>query len=195
MEDDTTMTHHLLGLATKNLEATHKKFQDGARRLKTSPEAMATTFCLLVVTPGWYFGCQVGDGTIVTRRRGAPDYATLLQPTKGDHANETTLFPQNIAKQTSEGWIMDTSHLSLRFERESLDFFCLSTDGIDTVAFLKPQWQPSSGFFKPLEDHARETTSRRKLTQDLHQFLKSSSLRRRSDDDRTMVIGCHKEPT
>ncbi len=163
---------------TKALLTIQEKQRKIARQYKTTPESFSTTLLFILLTPTSYFAAQVGDGAILLRGHKKEKYSLAFTPLKGKHINETYFIP-----------LKNFNSIQSIFMKEPIDFCLLATDGIENVAFNMATWEPSEGFFKPLEDHARKMISQKDLERDLLKFLRAQKMQIKNQDDKTVLMG------
>ena len=137
-------------------------------------EAYGTTL-LGIATNGARTGVvQIGDGVIVA----GPDWRLLLEPQRGEYANEATFL-------TCAGW---KDALQVRVIDAPLDTVVLMTDGLEEVTILNSG--PHADFFTFVRcalANAETTGEDRALSERLRQLLDGPSVRSRTHDDTTLI--------
>ena len=80
------------------------------------------------------------------------------------------------------------AHLSLR-HAEAPDEIALFTDGLQTLVLSFSEKRAHAGFFRPLFDALRQSGDEVPgFSAHLETFLSRDDIRRRSDDDKTLVL-------
>ncbi|QDV74919.1 PP2C family serine/threonine-protein phosphatase [Botrimarina mediterranea] len=136
----------------------------------------ATTLCVACVSPAGAVFLQIGDGAIVCRRNGA--LGVVFWPQSGEYANSTMFltgdrYEDHVEFQAAEGDFTDVA---------------LMTDGVERLALSFEGRTPHAPFFDPLFNALRSAPAPDALNAELHRFLESDSMKRRSDDDKTVVL-------
>lgn len=170
------------------LRSIEAKFYRLSRRYGVSPDQFSTTLLFILIWRDQVFAVQVGDGFILLRKADSQDYELVFLPDKGEYMNETTFIPKSGNKDINDIRGEKKSEVRFYMKSEQVDFFALSTDGIENVAFHVKNWQPHPGFFKPLEDHL-SVSSPKNFERDLLRFLRTKELREKNRDDKSMLVG------
>ncbi len=136
----------------------------------------ATTLCCACLSPSGAVFIQIGDGAIVARRHGV--LGVVFWPQSGEYANSTMFltgdrYEEHVEFQAAEGDFTDVA---------------LLTDGVERLALSFEGRTPHAPFFDPLFSALRSAPAPEALNADLHRFLDSDSMKRRSDDDKTVVL-------
>lgn len=136
----------------------------------------ATTLCVACLSPSQAIFMQIGDGAIVARRHGV--LGVVFWPQSGEYANSTMFltgdrFEEHVQFQAAEGDFTDVA---------------LLTDGVERLALSFEGRTPHPPFFDPLFSALRSAPDPDALNAELHRFLESDSMKRRSDDDKTVVL-------
>ncbi len=124
---------------------------------------------------------QVGDGCIVTGNESG--FKAVTWPHNGEFANQTTFV------------VSSTFPAALQFEsmQRDFDFVALFTDGIQDLALTYATKTVHDRFFPSFRNgllKAEDTTS---LLIPLLQFLNSSAVNQRTDDDKTLAMACWRD--
>jgi len=163
---------------TSVLYAIQEKQRQIAKKYKAQPDDFSTTFLFICIMPSICFAAQVGDGFILVKQEDEKKYNLVFAPLKGEHINETRFLPLKNFKS-----------VKMFFKKGVVDFCLLATDGIENVAFKMSTWEPSDGFFSPLEKHVRENASQKSLERDLLKFLRGERIQNKNQDDKTLLMG------
>lgn len=143
---------------------------------------LAATMVVVVATQDKTTCIQVGDGFGVVSFEDEA-YALLIQPDKGEYINQTSFVTLPDA----------ADHVKVATFEKRARFLCLSTDGLESVALFHQNWEPYGGFFNPLDQYISKTDCQKELDLELAQFLESDSLRAKSWDDKSIILGCWKD--
>jgi serine/threonine protein phosphatase PrpC len=179
-------------LFTKSVGKVRSTLQKQATESGYSMDDLACTLLAFLATPQWIAAMQIGDGFIVVRRSMSwrqavlandfitqgEDYQLLLQPSKGEFANQTTFVTSLDALE----------EIQVRVLSGHQTFICVATDGLENVAIRLKDWTPFSPFFKPLEEYMQETAHPEQNDDYLVSFLTSERLNERTDDDKTLLL-------
>ena len=157
-----------LAIAALQQQATQKGCQLGD---------LACTLLVFLATPAWIAAMQIGDGFMLVRLQGG-SYQLLLEPDRGEFANETTFVTSANALST----------LQVKVLAGPQQFICASTDALERVAIKLKDWTPFPPFFQPLEDYLKETANPEKDDAYLMGFLESERLNQKIDDDKTLLL-------
>ncbi len=144
----------------------------------SSIEDFASTLIVFVGIPQGLMAMQVGDGFLIVSHP-SRQFDLVFQPSKGEHANETTFI-------TSETAITE---MQIQVLKAPLSFICAGTDGLERVAIRYSDWQPFSGFFQPLEECVKSLPPLEAQAY-VQAFLASERLNSRTSDDKAIVL-CH----
>lgn len=140
---------------------------------------LSATLLAVWATDDGHGAFQIGDGFSVVREAGADGYDLLFEPARGEYANQTVFV-------TSAGAL---DRLQVCASETPLDFACVASDGLTKVALHTDDWTPGQAFFRYWEEYLGEAESLEEAGEGLHGFLAGNEeLRRRSTDDRSMVL-------
>lgn len=144
----------------------------------TPLQEYATTLIVAVVDPTWIGVCQIGDGAVVIRQD-CEKVIGLSRPSVGEYLNETTFVTSESALETAQKvfWAGQATHIAV------------FSDGLDLLALKLPDYSPYDKFFDPLfkfVDSAEASEAH------LSEFLRSSRVRERTDDDLTLLLATWK---
>ncbi|MDA1174912.1 MAG: PP2C family serine/threonine-protein phosphatase [Chloroflexi bacterium] len=159
------------------VESARAAVLDAAASLCVEPSELACTLLLCVVRDGEVGAAQVGDGAIV----GFVDHAyrLLCELPRSEFLNETVFLTSDAA----------LAELNVRHTKAAapgdLRHIAVFSDGLQTLALHLADDVPHSPFFDPMFKWAvREDASEAMLSD----FLRSSRVREKTDDDVTLVL-------
>lgn len=136
----------------------------------------ASTIAVAILSPSGSCFFQIGDGAIVLRSGSVS--GVVFWPQSGEYANTTTFL-------TSKEY---RDRLQFHLTPRSFKQVALFTDGIERIALRFDSQTPHSPFFDPLFQALGTIEDWQSLGENLEQFLKSESVCRRSDDDKTLIL-------
>jgi hypothetical protein len=165
-------------LVTEAAQEALNTLQELAKQENHSLREYACTLLIVAITPEWIAGFQIGDGAIVLQAPDEPPH-TLFPAEKGEYLNETIFL-------TSQNSL---NHAKTAFKKGIYKYIACFTDGISLLALQMPQEIPHEPFFKPLFAYVdSEEASPEEKRQELTQFFTSEKIRRRTDDDITLIL-------
>ncbi|MDB9519028.1 PP2C family serine/threonine-protein phosphatase [Roseofilum reptotaenium CS-1145] len=138
---------------------------------------LSCTLLLFIATRDWIAGMQIGDGFIVARSENS-DYQLLFKPTKGEYANQTTFVTSKYAMEDMQVKVLSDGNYY---------FICASTDGLERLSINTRTWHPSASFFEPFEKGLEQETCE-KEEESVKEWLNSTEVNDRTDDDKTMLV-------
>jgi hypothetical protein len=147
-----------------------------AQARAASPRDLATTLIAAIVTPGLAAAAQVGDGaTVIADVNG--NLFTLTTPSHGEYINETTFLvsPDAVENLRPTVW------------RGAVGRLAVFSDGLQMLALRMPDGAPHPPFFRPLFDFVANA-SEQTAQCELEQFLRSSRVTQRTEDDLTLLL-------
>lgn len=153
------------------------------RSNKLTLNDFATTLNLVICTPSYLVGLQVGDGFTLAITD-EPTLISIFEPSKGEYANETSFLTSN----ESFSDLKASGHLKVSVvENEGICGLALLTDGLEHAA-MKRFNQPNAAFLlRLIEELGRSSTD--EFRQSLHTYLSTSQkLQELTDDDKTLVL-------
>ena len=146
----------------------------------------ACTLLLFGIGPEGAAALQVGDGLIVYRVSGSPEWNYAIWPQRGEYAN-TTFF------LTDEKYEEQVQVVSLPKEIVEVG---LISDGLEPLALNyadkkvhAPFWE---GIFKPVRE-SNQIAEMSDLLEPLENFLASDRVTSRTDDDLTLILASKKD--
>ena len=142
--------------------------------------AFAATLSAAIVGETTAALMQVGDGAVIAASGNDPALACLLQPFNGEYANTTSFLTDVDALETSQH----------RLWSGRIEDLAVITDGLGRVALNMQTREAYTPFFRPMfrtlgqrrDGHQRSTSL------DLHDFLHSTRVNQRVDDDKTLIV-------
>jgi len=137
---------------------------------------LACTLALAVVDAQALTAAQVGDGAVLARHADGT-WQSLLEPQKGEYANEVLLL---IAPEALQ-------RMSLA-QVPAPEAMVLSTDGLIRLMLRLPGGEPHPAFLDPLVAFARQAADLAAARRGLRSFLGSERVCGRTDDDKTLLI-------
>lgn len=173
--------HECKARLEESLQAVRAALQEKAG---TDPVAdLSTTLLLLVVTPDWLGLLQVGDGAVVgCMPDGSLELLSQVEADPDHFINETIFV-------TSPDCV-SARHLLVR-PRGGLAGIAVCTDGVSHLAIRATDHRPYPGFYDHLFEFVRKMES---TEQELTDFLNSTGVNDRTDDDKTLVIAALHAP-
>lgn len=157
-------------------DGTHARIEAESRKRDYAARDLATTLLVAIVGQRSSSFFQIGDGGIVVRNHGV--YGIVFWPQTGEYANSTNFV-------TSEDYRDRLEFLAIP---ESCADIALFTDGLERLALSFNLRTPHVPFFEPLFNALRTIDDLPGLSAGLREFLGSTSVRNRSDDDKTLII-------
>ncbi len=150
-----------------------------AREIGADIRDFAATALLAVASDHQTLCARIGDGGIVVRR--APDAAfeVALWPEAGEYANQTYFVTDDTAAERTA---------IARFD-DVCDVVAFS-DGLQHLALETATRSAFPPFFVPLVATVRAWTDAPRLQAALIDFLSSPTIDERTDDDKSLVVGC-----
>jgi hypothetical protein len=123
---------------------------------------------------------HVGDGGAVIRQAQTQEFSVAIWPESGEYANETFFVSDpNVAE-----------HVQVK-RFGCVDDVILFSDGLQRLALHAATRSPYAPFFTPLVNHVRASKKAlHVLSSELEYFLSSDAVSSRTDDDKSLVIGC-----
>jgi serine/threonine protein phosphatase PrpC len=158
------------------LHRTRRAVFERAEQHELEPRDLASTLMLGVFFPDRTLAAHIGDGAIVI-----DDglLRVLSWPEQGEYANMTVFFTMQNAVENAR-----------IYEAESATRFALLSDGLQGLALSYATQEVYAPFvdsmLKPLANAHADTA---KLEVALTAYLSSEAINRRTDDDKTLVLG------
>lgn len=157
-------------------EVARYRIRDEASQRDCSIRELATTLCAAIVAPEKAFFFQIGDGAIILGNEVL--YGVVFWPQSGEYANTTNFLTADEFRERIE--FLATPCCCSRI--------ALMTDGLERLALRFDSQTPHAPFFEPLFRALDSTSDVAGLNEGLRDFLGSSSVQSRSDDDKTLIL-------
>jgi len=156
----------------------HESIREKAVAAERTPRDFACTFLALIVGQTSAIAAQIGDGAIVIGSDGT--YETVIWPQSGEYINATYFI-------TDDCFI---SNLHVTPIDRAVDEVALFTDGIQMLALHYATQTVFEPFFRPMFDMLRiePPGERHTLNKSLAEYLESSLISERTDDDKTLIL-------
>ena len=159
------------------VRAARAALETEARQQERALRDFATTLIVAICTPDMTAAAQIGDGAAVTSHE--DEYTLFSAPQRGEYANQTNFI-------TSHGW-QDTLQISA--QRGGIRRLAMFTDGIQSISLnAAASNTPHAPFFDPLFNWAEKQESEQTAGNSLKNFLSSSRVTDRTDDDLTLLL-------
>jgi Protein phosphatase 2C len=176
LEADGKITNLEPNDAIKWCDLARSRIEEEASIRDVRPAEFATTIGVAILSPEGSCFFQIGDGAIVIRSGGVS--GVVFWPESGEYVNTTTFI-------TSKEY---RDRLQFYVTKRSYEEVALFTDGIERIALRFDSQTPHPPFFEPLFQALGTLEDWQSLGDNLEQFLKSESVRKRSDDDKTLIL-------
>jgi serine/threonine protein phosphatase PrpC len=157
-------------------EAARARLADDATSRRAELRELATTLCAAIVSPWCSYFFQVGDGAIILMKNDVS--GVVFWPQSGEYVNSTNFLTSNEYRD----------HLQFASTTNGFSDVALLTDGMERLALRFDSRTPHRPFFEPLFQALRTDENTGDLAENLRRFLKSDSVRSRSDDDKTLIL-------
>jgi hypothetical protein len=158
------------------LHLTRDAVLEEAREREREPREFAATLLLVVLLPDRTLAAHIGDGAIVV------DDGTLRVlswPEQGEYANMTVFLTMENAIENAR-----------LYRAEPVTRFAFFSDGLQSLALSYATQEVYAPFIesmlKPLQNPEADTV---KLEASLAAYLTCEAINRRTDDDKTLVLG------
>ncbi len=160
-------------------DAARARIDEEAAARSCQARDLATTLCGAIVSSASSCFFQIGDGAIVVRRSRV--YGVVFWPQSGEYANTTNFltadrYAEQLEFVKTDGGFSDVA---------------LMTDGLERLALRFDVRAPHVPFFDPFFHALRSAEDYTSLNSALQEFLGSSSVRERSNDDKTLLLAAH----
>lgn len=165
------------------IRAVRSRLQEAANLSRRPLSDFACTLSLMILRPSGLAAAQIGDGSIVARRRDRADsslnaYELIIPPRQGEYVNETPF----VTDADSE------SQLVRRRLESPVHFVGASTDGLNSVSIDLQEARPHAPFFAPIDRFAKDSRSSTSVHSGLREFLGSKRLSEAVQDDVTLFV-------
>jgi hypothetical protein len=151
-----------------------------ARTMQAEIREYAATALLGVATDHQTLCARIGDGGIVLRRTLQAPFEVALWPDGGEYANQTYFITDDAAAE----------RIAIARFADVSDIISFS-DGLQYLALEHATRTAFSPFFGPLVAAVRAARDANgKLRAELVDYLNSPTINERTDDDKSLVVGC-----
>ncbi|WP_421877256.1 PP2C family serine/threonine-protein phosphatase [Pacificispira sp.] len=144
---------------------------------RLSLDDLACTLTVVALAPNGVSVAQIGDG-IVVARLSHQDYTLLIQPDRGEYANETSFVTDPDA----------ADRLRVRSLEGPVRFVSAATDGLAAVSVDNRAQTPHAPFFSPIDLFTRQSGSALEVHDGIRAFLASDRLSAKVEDDLTLMV-------
>jgi serine/threonine protein phosphatase PrpC len=148
----------------------------------TRPREFACTLLTAIVGEQEALFSQIGDGAIVLSEDNS--YGAVFWPQSGEYLNTTNFLTDDEFE----------SRLEFRRDQKRVDELALLTDGLQMLALRYADKSVHGPFFQSMFAALRGADDASTLQTPLHDFLTSSSVNRRTDDDKTLILATRRLP-
>ncbi len=162
----------------------HEALVDKAADVGCILRDLACTLLALIVGKSRAIAVQVGDGAIVVRNSGR--YEVAIWPQSGQYVNSTYFV-------TDDDFM---NNLRLVIINEEIDEAAVFTDGIQILALHYATQTVFEPFFRPMFEKLRKEPPGESsaLNESLEEYLGSSLINERTDDDKTLILATRLQP-
>lgn len=151
--------------------------EEEAQRSQSDLRSYGTTLVLAVLAPGWLVTGQIGDGAVVAAQDDGRMVLASL-PQNEEYVNVTYPLTMPDMLQHAE---FKASHIRAKA-------LALMTDGMQHVSIRSLDKAPHAPFFEPLFRQLSGVKDMQKASLNLAEFMASSAISSRTDDDKTLVL-------
>jgi Protein phosphatase 2C len=164
-------------LMLETVQHVHNVLESHATSQQKEARDYACTLLVAVLNPSYIVAMQIGDGAIVGMNN--ETITRLTRAAHGEYASETVFV-------TSQDYLEHCSCTVV--PSETLEGLALLTDGLEPVAMNLQTGEPFAPFFIPLFHFANNEKDAYEKSQALAAFLASERLKKRTHDDKTLVL-------
>lgn len=158
------------------VDLARSRIEEEASARDARPTDFAATVSVAILSPHGSCFFQIGDGAIVLRSGSVN--GVVFWPESGEYVNTTTFITSKEYRDRLQFYVTDRGY----------DHVALFTDGIERIALRFDSLTPHPPFFDPLFQALATLEDWQSLGNNLEQFLKSESVCKRSDDDKTLIL-------
>lgn len=155
-----------------------EKLSDMALDRHAKKRDAACTMLLSVVGPELALFVQIGDGAIVINAENGSGYDVVFWPQMGEYAGTTNFLTDPNAAD---------SFVFKQIERP-ITHLAMFTDGVQMLGLDFGRRTAHQPFFDPLFEAMHQQPDVNHLNQPFRDFLGSSDIDARTDDDRTLIL-------
>lgn len=146
-----------------------------------TPEELATTLCIGIVTPEWSAAAHLGDGAVVARDAGSGSLRLLLPPQRLEY--EGLVYSASIPRNEER-----LRSILTYGEHGPISALAATTDGLVDLSLNVERTEPHAPFFLPLFATVEARKDRQVLDESLTAFLQSERVARAARDDLTLLL-------
>jgi hypothetical protein len=155
-----------------------------AREAGSDVREFAATALLAIAGDRQTLCARIGDGAIVVRRAPGAAFEVALWPDAGEYTNQTYFITDETAAE----------HIAIARFDDVCDVVAFS-DGLQHLALEQATRTAFGPFFAPLVETVRGADrANGRLRAALLDFLNSAPINERTDDDKSLVVGCRMVP-
>ncbi len=158
------------------LLAIHNAITVEAEKREVSARDMACTFLMAVVGEQGCGFAQIGDGAIVVSRD--DEMRTVFWPQSGEYHNMTRFISDSDFEE----------HVQIEVRGEAVDELALLTDGLQMLALSYANQTVHAPFLRGMFKALRDSEDFQDLIVPMRQFLDSTAVNERTDDDKTLIL-------
>lgn len=149
-----------------------------AKSCELTSRDFACTFLAAILGRDYAACLQIGDGAIVIAE--GSDYQPVFWPQSGEFANTTYFVTDETALE----------QLQFTLFEKPIDEIAIFSDGMQMLTLQYSTKTAHAPFFRPMFARLRQECpgESEPLTQELEEFLHSSAINDRTDDDKTLVL-------
>ena len=155
------------------------QIQMAAKQREVPPSKMATTLLLAVHTHNMMATAQVGDGAAVVSVKDN-QFITFSKPERGEYTNETYSLTSRRALQHCR--------IDIAVSENPIQTIALMTDGMVHLTLAHTNLEPHEPFFKLMTSWLAEYQDSPHPNIELGETLQSEKIRRKTDDDTTLLL-------
>jgi hypothetical protein len=163
---------------TEVLRRSRAAVEEEARTRQRSSRELASTLLLMLLGPTATMAAQIGDGAMVTSTEAGAVEALTRPPQGGEYANETVFLTAPRALEA----------VQFAYREAPVASAAALTDGLQRLAFTCADWTPFAPFFQPVFSYFRQEADGEAAQAELSRMLVSPEVRRRTDDDVTLLV-------
>lgn len=156
-------------------DATRAAITSSANDNRVDQNDLACTLTVIALAPNAVMAAQIGDGIVVTRMA-TGGYHLIMEPRRGEYANETDFVTDPGATPriaAAEGPVR---------------FLSAATDGLLPVSIDNRGGRPHAPFFQPIDRFAHDSRDGAAVHDGIREFLASDRLAARVEDDLALMV-------
>lgn len=164
-----------------------KRVLEEAIARNVTPRQLACTLLVVIAAPVGGAALQIGDGVIVVRNS-AESWRWMFWPQKGEYANATYFL-------TDDSALAEAQVSALPNDVQDV---ALMTDGLEGLALHYASRSAHEPFFRTAFASVHAATGDGELTAlstALSDFLRSATVRARTDDDTSLILATRRGPS